>query len=276
MARTSAEASSSKTSRPILNLGISQSLKIGFLNIRLYSLTFVAAITTAYLIARRRALKAGISEKIFEDVIFWTILLGFLSARIYYVLFYFNDYRNNLSEIYKIWHGGLAIYGGLIGGAVTLYLMCRKYKQSFFKFTDVIILGIPLAQALGRLGNYFNHEAFGAPTNLPWKIFIPLANRPVGYENFSYFQPTFLYEMLANLAIFIILYFIEKKKKLVPGMLFSFYLLFYSIARFVIEGVRLDSAYFGPFRGDQVTALVLILLSLSLMVYLRGFRYNKT
>ncbi|MDB4940069.1 MAG: prolipoprotein diacylglyceryl transferase [Candidatus Doudnabacteria bacterium] len=279
MARTSAKSSSAKTSGAILNFSLSQpfgqTFKIGFLNIRYYSLTFVGAIIAAYLVARNRVLKAGIAEKTFEDIVFWTILIGFLSARIYYVLFYFDQYRNNLSEIYKIWHGGLAIYGGLIGGALTLYMMCRKYKLDFFKLSDLVMLGIPIAQAIGRLGNYFNNEAFGKPTNLPWKIFIPLNQRPIGYENYAYYQPTFLYEIIANLIIFVLLFFIERKNKLVPGVLTALYIIFYSIARFAIEGIRLDSAYFGPFKGDQVTAVLLILLSLGLMVYLKRFRYNR-
>lgn len=265
MARTSAKTSSAKTGG-------------SFLGIRIYSLTFVAGILAAYFIARRRILKSEIPEKVFEDIVFWTILVGFISARIYYVLFYFDQYKNNLSEIFKIWHGGLAIYGGLIGGALTVLFLCRRHKIDFFRFSDLIVVGFPLGQAIGRLGNYFNHEAFGAPTNLSWKIFIPAANRPAGYAQYSYFHPAFLYEMIADLLIFIILSRSALKPTPKPqpsGMLAAWYLLLYSTARLAIEGIRLDSAYFGPFKGDQLTAGAIILLSIGLMVYLRHFRYNK-
>jgi phosphatidylglycerol:prolipoprotein diacylglycerol transferase len=276
MAGTSAKNGGAKASGAILNFSLSQSFKVGFLNVRYYSLTFVGAIVAAYFIARRRVLKAGITEKVFDDIFFWTVLVGFLSARLYYILFYFNQFQNNLSEIYKIWHGGLAIYGALIGGAVALYVLCRKYKLDFFKLTDLVVLGIPVGQAIGRLGNYFNYEAFGKPTNLPWKMFVPEKFRPIGYEGYRFFHPTFLYEIIANLIIFGLLLVVEKKIKLRTGMLTALYILFYSTARFVIEAIRLDSAYFGPFKGDQVTALGLILLSVLLMAYLRRFRYNNS
>ncbi|GAC1572251.1 MAG: prolipoprotein diacylglyceryl transferase [Candidatus Doudnabacteria bacterium] len=278
MAGTSAKNRSAKTGSTVLNPKLSQSFAIGFLNIRLYSLTFVGGIMAAYVIAQKRIQKSEISAEVFENIVFWTILWGFISARIYYVLFYWNQYKNNLSEIFMVWHGGLAIYGGLIGGALTIFILCKKNNVKFFRFTDLIILGIPLGQAIGRMGNYFNKEAFGLPTNLPWKIYIPLANRPQGYAQYSYFHPTFLYEIIADLLIFFILFRYIRKSTLKPypmGFLTALYLFLYSIARFAIEDIRLDSAYFGPFKGDQLTAAVLILTSAIVMVYLYKFRYNN-
>ncbi len=278
MERTRAARSGAKTDRAVLMPILSQSFKVGFLNVRYYGLTFVAAVIAAYFISRRAAIRAGIALKAYDDIVFWTVLVGFLSARVYYVLFYFDQYRNNLSEVYKIWHGGLAIYGGLIGGALAVYFLCRKYKIEFLKFADIVVLGLPVAQAIGRLGNFFNYEAFGKPASVPWKMFVPAQFRPEGYQQFSYFHPAFAYEIIWNLIVFGILWFVHRKTALKPnwGFLTALYILLYSIGRFVIEGVRLDSAYFGPFKGDQLTAVILILLSLGLMAYLRFLRYNKS
>ncbi len=269
MARTSGARSDAKTSKFILS-----SFALGPLTIRIYSLTFVLGILAAYLIGRARALRAGISAKIFDDIIFWTIIAGFLSARIYYVLFYFGLYRDNLAEIYKVWHGGLAIYGGLIGGTIVLYFLCKKYAVDFFKFADLLVIGLPIAQAIGRIGNYFNYEAFGAPTNLPWKMFVPEQFRPPGFQQYAYFHPTFAYEIIWNLIVFALIFFAAKKRPK-PGILLGIYLLLYSIGRFAIEAIRLDSAYFGVFRGDQITALLLIICALAIIVSRYVAQANK-
>ena len=244
---------------------VSQSFKVGFLTVRYYSLFFVAGVVIAYFIAKAKALKKGISETVFDEMIFWTVLFGFISARIYYVLFYFDQYTSNLSEIFKVWHGGLAIYGGLIGGVITLYFLSKKHNVNFFSLTDVIVLGLPLAQAIGRLGNYFNYEAFGKPTDLPWKMFVPANFRPDGFQSSSFFHPTFAYEIVSNLLVFLVLWRISKKTNN-PGILTGAYLILYSIGRFFIESIRLDSAFIGIFRVDQLVALLLIFAGLGIII----------
>jgi len=262
MERTATKNRSSKTGQLIL----SQGFRIGRLKIRYYGVTMVVAIALGYFIGWTRAKKQGWSRTFYDDLCFWLVIFGFLGARIYYVLFYPQFYRGNFSEVFKIWHGGLAIYGAVIAGALTLYVLARRYKKSFFELTDVVVYALPLAQAIGRFGNYFNYEAFGKPTNLPWKMFVPLQFRPPGYENFSYFHPTFAYEAIWNVLVFVALYFIARKVDVSGskrvGLLTGSYFVLYSIGRFFIEGIRLDSAFFGPFRGDQLTAVLLIILGL--------------
>ncbi len=289
MARTSAKTSSSKTSSAFLgNLVlfggsvVPQSFHLGVLNIRYYSLALVAAIVAAYFISRYFAKKQGIGPKIFDDTVFWVLLFGFISARIYYVIFYFDQYRGNLLEVFKVWHGGIAIYGALIGGIATLYYICKKDNLDFWKFCDAIVIAMPLAQVIGRIGNFFNYEAFGKPFNGALKMFVPLQFRPVGYEQYVYFHPTFLYEMLWSLLVFIVLISLwgyikswERKKRAQTGMpgitykagIFSAgYLILYSIGRFAIESLRLDSAYISGLKVDQITALLLIIAGLGIII----------
>jgi len=244
---------------------VAQSFKVGFFTVRYYSLFFVAGVVLAYFLANARALKKGISELLFDEIIFWTVLVGFISARLYYVLFYFDQYKSNLSEIFMIWHGGLAIYGGLIGGIVALYFLSKKHQLNFFSITDAIVFALPLAQSIGRLGNYFNYEAFGNPTNLPWKMYVPEQFRPEALNTYSFFHPTFAYEILFNLFVFLLLWRIEKRSYS-AGVLTGAYLVLYSVGRFFIEQLRLDSAYLGIFRVDQIVALLLIFAGLGIII----------
>lgn len=264
MERAGTKSSSSKTGQLIL----SQTFSIGPLKIRYYGLTMLAAVATAYILGRRHSKEIGISHDTFDDVAFWTIFWGFICARVYYVIFYFDQFRGDLSEIYKVWHGGIAIYGALIGGALALFYQCRKRAVPFLSFADKIVIGIPLAQSIGRLGNFFNYEAFGAPTSLPWKMFVPVQFRPRGFEQYSYFHPTFAYEMIWNLGVFAALLFLNKRYgNFKPGTLILAYVILYSLGRFFIEGVRLDSAFVEGFRVDQIAALFLIIGSLAILLY---------
>ncbi|MBU6447465.1 prolipoprotein diacylglyceryl transferase [Patescibacteria group bacterium] len=270
MAGTNRKAGSAKTGSSVLShFLLSQTFSLGFTRVRYYSVFFVSAIILGYLVARARAIKQGIQAALFDDIIFWTVVWGFVSARIYYVLFYFTEYEHNLSEIYKVWHGGLAIYGGLIGGAIALYFLTKRRGVKFFSFTDVVVFGLPLAQALGRFGNFFNYEAFGAPTNLPWKMYVPPQFRPAGYAQFQYFHPTFAYEAIWDVLTFAALVILAKSKygkKYGRGLFTGAYFVLYSIGRFVIEGIRLDSAwFFGHIRGDQLTAVLLAIAGLAII-----------
>lgn len=262
---------------------ISQYFSLGSLHIRYYSLTMVLAIVVGYIIASRRRRQFGISKEIFEDMVFWLIIISFISARIYYVLFYWQYFKSDWLEIFKIWHGGISIYGGVIGGMAVLWYFARKIKFPFLKLADFIALSLPLAQAIGRFGNFFNYEAFGAPTNLPWKMYVPWQFRPQAYKQYSYFHPTFLYEAFWDVLVFIVLWLFAKRVENIgiavdqahnaentsfkrTGLVTAAYLLLYSTGRFFIEGLRLDSAYFGNFKGDQITAVLLILVSLGIIV----------
>lgn len=253
---------------------IPQLLHVGSLSIHTYGITFALGVLASYLVGRWVAKKRGIYTDTFDDIAFWAVVIGFICARAYYVLTYPQYYSGNLIEVLKTWDGGLSIFGGLLGGIAAVAWRARHFRIKFLTIADSIAIGLPLGQAIGRIGNYINHEAFGNPTNLPWKIFIPLVDRPAGYQQFSYFQPTFLYELIADLLIFLILLVWFKRsmprtttqKRL--GTFFGAYLVLYSFARYFIEGIRLDSSYIlGThfLRFDQLTAILLFVVGCGIL-----------
>ncbi|HTL39573.1 MAG TPA: prolipoprotein diacylglyceryl transferase [Methylomirabilota bacterium] len=232
-------------------------IQVGSLMLRWYGLIFAASIVAAYLVIRKNSWKFGISISDIDDYTFWTVIIGVIGARIYYVLFSWDYYSQNLSEIYKIWHGGLSIYGGVLAGIIFTYFFTRKRVYSFWTLADLVVLGLPLGQAIGRFGNFFNQEAFGIPTNLPWKMFVAPQYRPAGLSNYNYFHPAFLYEALADLIVFFILQKMVGKVK--TGTLVLTYLFTYSIFRFFIEGIRIDSFFIHGIRVDQVIAVIIVI-----------------
>ena len=172
----------------------------------------------------------------------YVVFGGIIGARLYYCLLNSSFYSKYPSEILKIWHGGLSIQGAILGGAILGFIYLKFKKISFLKMADVFSYGIILGQAIGRWGNFFNSEAFGFPCDLPWKLFIPKFARPIYYADFSYFHPTFLYESLADIIIFILLFFVIRKKTTGDnGIVFAAYLILYATVRIFIESIRIDS-----------------------------------
>ncbi|MFH0853164.1 MAG: prolipoprotein diacylglyceryl transferase [bacterium] len=180
------------------------------------------------------------------DWLFLILVIGFLGARLYHVLNEPAYYWENPDEIIKIWHGGLAIHGGLIAGLLVLWLGARKMKVPLLKLTDVMVPGLILAQAIGRWGNYFNQELFGRPTDLPWGILINPSLRPPGYEAGNFFHPAFLYEFVIDLIGFFILWYLIKKAHSASsffnttGITTSLYFIIYGLGRFIAEIFRID------------------------------------
>jgi len=207
------------------------------------AIAFIIGQLVVIQIAKKEYSDKNIVDILYE-IVFWALIGGILGARIYYVLLSFPYYSSHLSEIIMLQHGGLSIQGGLLGGMLCVYLYCKKEKIEFLKYADLYALGLPIGQAIGRWGNFFNSEAFGLPTNLPWGLYIPINNRPLMYALNEYFHPTFLYECLWNIIVFLILFFIIKKyffdKK---GVIFFSYLILYSIGRIIIETIRIDSVF---------------------------------
>lgn len=190
----------------------------------------------------------------------YMIILGILGARLYYCTVNYSYYIVHPFEIFNIRQGGLSIHGMIIVGIISLYVFSRIYKISFLKLADVFLCGTALAQSIGRWGNFFNSEAFGTPTNLPWKLFIPLSHRPLEYINFEYFHPTFLYESILDFCIFLVLLFCFKKK-LANGKIASLYLILYSVVRIFVEHFRIDSILnVAGFPVAQVVSFFLIIL----------------
>jgi phosphatidylglycerol:prolipoprotein diacylglycerol transferase len=204
------------------------------------------------------------------------VIAAIPSARLYYVLFQWQDYAQRPEQIFAIWKGGIAIHGAILGGLIAGLIFCRINKLFFWQITDFIAPSLILGQAIGRWGNFFNSEAFGRPTDLPWKLYIPpyviengmrIPRRPSGYENFEYFHPTFLYESLWNLLVFGLLLFLffwglRQIPRLKPGTLFMVYLVGYSSGRIWIEGLRTDSLMLGSLRIAQVVSLTGITIGL--------------
>ncbi|HDF5302599.1 TPA: prolipoprotein diacylglyceryl transferase [Staphylococcus aureus] len=247
---------------------------LGPLSVRWYGIIIAVGILLGYFVAQRALVKAGLHKDTLVDIIFYSALFGFIAARIYFVIFQWPYYAENPSEIIKIWHGGIAIHGGLIGGFIAGVIVCKVKNLNPFQIGDIVAPSIILAQGIGRWGNFMNHEAHGGPVSRAFLEQLHLPNFIIEnmYINGRYYHPTFLYESIWDVAGFIILVNIRKHLKL--GETFFLYLTWYSIGRFFIEGLRTDSLMLtSNIRVAQLVSILLILISISLIVY-RRIKYN--
>ncbi|HCV8138613.1 TPA: prolipoprotein diacylglyceryl transferase [Staphylococcus aureus] len=247
---------------------------LGPLSVRWYGIIIAVGILLGYFVAQRALVKAGLHKDTLVDIIFYSALFGFIAARIYFVIFQWPYYAGNPGEIIKIWHGGIAIHGGLIGGFIAGVIVCKVKNLNPFQIGDIVAPSIILAQGIGRWGNFMNHEAHGGPVSRAFLEQLHLPNFIIEnmYINGQYYHPTFLYESIWDVAGFIILVNIRKHLKL--GETFFLYLTWYSIGRFFIEGLRTDSLMLtSNIRVAQLVSILLILISISLIVY-RRIKYN--
>ncbi|HDB5527353.1 TPA: prolipoprotein diacylglyceryl transferase [Staphylococcus aureus] len=247
---------------------------LGPLSVRWYGIIIAVGILLGYFVAQRALVKAGLHKDTLVDIVFYSALFGFIAARIYFVIFQWPYYVENPSEIIKIWHGGIAIHGGLIGGFIAGVIACKVKNLNPFQIGDIVAPSIILAQGIGRWGNFMNHEAHGGPVSRAFleKLHLPNFIIENMYINGQYYHPTFLYESIWDVAGFIILVNIRKHLKL--GETFFLYLTWYSIGRFFIEGLRTDSLMLtSNIRVAQLVSILLILISISLIVY-RRIKYN--
>ena len=199
-----------------------------------------------------------------ERVLPWVVIFGFIGARVYFVLFSWAYFENHISEIFQVWRGGDSIYGAIIGGVLGAAADARWKGLPGLAILDLIALVAPLGQSIGRFGNFFNQEAFGRPTDLPWGLYIAPQNRPLEFLTDKFFHPTFLYESLWNLAVFFILFYLFRRNSR-RGMIFATYLILYSIGRFFVEDLRTDSFDVLGFRADQIVALIAVSVGAVLM-----------
>lgn len=208
----------------------------------------------------------GLKKETIIDLAPYLIIFGILGARIYYCALNYDFYLRFPTEIIAIRHGGISIHGAIIGGAFGLWLFATRHKLNFKKLFDTVAVGLPLAQAIGRWGNFFNSEAFGTPTNLPWKLYIAPQYRPIPYQNDLFFHPAFLYESVLDIVIFVILFLMAKNNKIKKdGNLVLLYLVLYSIVRIFVESFRIDSVKY--VLGQPVAIFVsvgIIILSIIL------------
>jgi len=248
-------------------------ISIGNFDIHYYGLILFFAIVTALFVMRYIAKKyyEEINTDILLDILPIIIICSILGARLYYVLLDFNYFAKYPQEIFAIWNGGMAIHGGILGGIISGFVLAKIKKIKFLKYADIFSFGLIIGQAIGRFGNWFNCEAFGKPCTIPFlKLYIPPAHRPYGFENFQYFHPTFLYESLWNILVFIILFcFIRKISNIKDGTIFLSYLILYSLGRFFIEWCRIDSVLnIGAIPFPQIISLAIILLAIIIFLYL--------
>ncbi|PIR97117.1 MAG: prolipoprotein diacylglyceryl transferase [Candidatus Doudnabacteria bacterium CG10_big_fil_rev_8_21_14_0_10_41_10] len=234
---------------------------IGPVRIHIYSLTMFLAVALGFFSVRKIAPRFGVKVSDAENLVLINFAVGFFGARVHHVISGWGYYSQNLTAIFQVWNGGLGIYGGVISAIIATIIYSRIKKINFFTLADLLAPAAILGLAIGRWGNYFNQEAYGVPTTLPWKIFIDPVNRVVGYENFQYFHPTFLYESLWAFLVFLILFKLVKSEKLLgSGFIFANYLIIYSFGRFFIEGLRADQTIVYGFAANQIVALVLIIV----------------
>jgi len=248
-------------------------LQIGPLSIRWYGLLIATAVLLGTSLAHREAIRRREDPDQLLNVIVLAVMAALVGARLYYVLFNWGYYAPRPFRILAVWEGGLAIHGGILGGALATVIYTVRKKLPTLTYMDIMAPSLVLGQAIGRWGNFFNQEAFGTPTDLPWKLYIEPYYRPPQLAAFEFFHPTFLYESIWDLAVFGVLYVLLRRRlERFPGALVLCYLGLYSLGRFFVEGLRIDSLMLGPLRAAQVVSLALMAASLLGLACLRFIR----
>jgi len=246
----------------------------GILPIQTYALCILAGIILAVIITSRRLTKRGAEPGVVLDIALWAVPLGIIGARLYHVLTHPADYFAGQEwwKVFAIWEGGNAIYGALIGGAIGVIIGCRFTGLRFWSFADALAPALLVAQAVGRLGNWFNHELFGAPTDLPWGLEIEFDNPawPQGLAEGTLFHPTFLYELVWNLLGAAVIVLLERRINLRWGKAFAIYLIWYGLGRSFFESIRVDpSEMFLGIRVNVWTSFAAIVLGIVLYLVQR-------
>ena len=243
-------------------------IDLGIIQIKWYSIFILIAIVVATTLVYLESKKKGLSKDDFIDMIFYGLIIGILGARVYYVLFNLDYYIANPLEIIYIWHGGLAIHGGLIAALIFLIFYTKKRKLKLLLLLDIIVVGLIIGQAIGRWGNFFNQEAFGREVTLDFLKSIHLPNFIINgmYIGGTYREPTFLYESICSFIGFIILLIVRNIKNLKTGVLTSLYLIWYGIVRLIIETYRSDSLMLGNIKIAQIISVVCIISGIVLIV----------
>ncbi|MCW6667591.1 prolipoprotein diacylglyceryl transferase [Aerococcaceae bacterium NML190938] len=237
-----------------------------------YGIIIGLAMIVGYQMVMRRARQLQINDETMADIIFWTIVCGLIGARAYYVLFKWDYYAQNPEQIIQVWHGGLAIYGGILAGVAALVWLCRRYRQDVWQILDIAAPAVMLAQAIGRWGNFINQEAYGGVTTQQFlqSLHLPTFIIEQMYIDGHYYHPTFLYESLWNLIGACCLIFVRKQENWWrSGEIAALYLIWYGFGRFFIEGLRSDSLYLGAFRISQVVSIVSVVMGVAYILYQR-------
>jgi len=230
-----------------------------------YGIFISLGVFLGYFFSKKRAKKNGIKEEILDSVYLLLIPFSVLGARIYHVLSWLSYYLLFPREVFSIRNGGLGIFGSIIFGILALFLFCKIKKQDFILILDLISPSILLSQAIGRVGNFFNQEAFGPPTDLPWKFYVSPDKRPIEFISFSYFHPTFFYEAILCILAFLIILVLEKNLKPAKGFSSGSYLFSYGLIRFFTEFLRFDTWKIFGFKMAQVISVMFVGIGLYLI-----------
>lgn len=242
--------------------------ELGPLTVRWYALCIVTGLFLAVYLAQKEAPRKKIKPDDVIDFILWAFPLAILGARLYYVIFQWQEYAANPIKIFAIWEGGIAIYGGLITGAIVLFVYAYYHLIEPLDFLDIAAPGVMIAQSIGRWGNFVNQEAYGGAVKS--LDYLPAFIRNQMFIDGSYRQPTFLYESLWNLLGFVLVMSLRHRPKLFrQGEVTFFYLMWYGLGRFVIEGMRTDSLMLAGLRVSQWLSVALVLAGVSLLIYRR-------
>jgi phosphatidylglycerol:prolipoprotein diacylglycerol transferase len=259
---------------------------VGPIYIRFYGIIIMLGAIAAAFLAEREAKRRKLNSELVWDGLIWVLIGGIIGARLWHVFtpppsmveagYTTLYYLTHPLDLINTRAGGLGIPGAVIGGGLALYLFCRRKKMSFLLWADIAAPGVALAQAIGRWGNFINQEVYGKPTTLPWAIKIDPINRLPGFESYSTFHPLFLYESIWNLLNMALLLWIGRKfaHKLKDGDIFLGYTMGYSIARFLLEFLRLDSPVFGTINVNQTFMLVVALVS-GVIIFLRHRKVSQ-
>lgn len=249
------------------------SFAIGPLTFHFYALCILIGIVIAVWLTQRRLAAHGAEKGIVIDIALWAVPFGIVGGRFYHVVTHPNDYffpGANLLKTLYVWEGGLAIFGGMIFGAIGAYIACRRRGLRFFAFADALAPGLLFAQAFGRFGNYFNHELYGGPTTLPWGLQIEATNAafPAGLAAGTLFHPLFLYEMIWNIAGAFLIIYLERRFRLHSGETIALYFIWYGSGRAFLEWLRLDPTEFTllGLKANVITALLLAIGGIILLI----------
>jgi len=242
------------------------------LNIHAYAICILIGIIAAGILTNYRLTRRGAEPGVVLDIIIWAVPLGIVGARVFHVLTHPDDYfyaGADLLKVLYVWEGGIAIFGSLIGGAIGAWIGCKFSGIRFWTFADAVAPGLLLAQAFGRFGNWFNHELFGQPTDLPWGLEIETSNPayPAGLPEGTLFHPTFLYEIIWNVVGLILILAVERKMRLQWGKVLGLYLIWYGLGRSFFESIRIDpSEVFFGLRSNVWAAIFAVILGIVIIV----------
>ncbi len=246
-------------------------LQLGPITIYWYGIIMAIAIICALLLALHIAKIRNIKSEEILDAAIWAIVGGLVGARVYEIFLEWAFYSTHPADILKLWNGGLAIHGALIGGLIALFIFIRKKEYNIWNLAAIMLPGVALGQAIGRFGNYFNQELFGRPTNLPWGIAIDPFHRPVGFETFEFFHPTFLYEAKLLIILALILYYFARKKDFPCAYIVSIYLIGYGLIRFFLEFIKIDvTPVMIGLRWPQIISLLMVILGIIIIGKVRS------